>query len=67
MKHAIERLMILKLVQEYANKHGIEYTRDIRPRFAAVAKHIMEHSKADQESICKGCVEECEGDLCKLS
>lgn len=67
MNHAIQRLILLKLVQDYANQHGIEYTKDIRTRFSAVAKHIMEHASVDRDAICGKCTEKCEGDACRLS
>lgn len=65
MNSPMERLMLLKLIQDYANRHGIEYTPNLPTRFSRVAKHILEHTKADAASICKQCDAVCKDGVCK--
>ena len=63
MGHAIERLMLIKLVQDYANKHGVEYHPNLQVRFQRVAQDILQHAKTD---ACKLC-ELCDKESCKLN
>ena len=64
--HALERLMLSKLAQDYCNKHGVEYSPNIQTKFQRIAKHIQEHIDEDARALCERC-KTCDDDSCTLS
>ena len=64
--HAIERITLVKLVNDYCNRHRIEYHPNLQVRFQRVAKDIQQHVDKDGLALCDAC-RVCDGDSCKLS
>ena len=64
--HALERLMLTKLVRDYCAKHGVEYDPHLQVCFQRVGKHIQQNIKNDADALCARC-KKCEGGVCKLS
>ena len=64
--HALERLMLTKLVRDYCSKHGVEYSPNLQQAFQRVGLHIQKHINEDGHALCQRC-KNCEGALCKLN
>ena len=64
--HALERLMLTKLIRDYCNKHGVEYSTHLDVAFRRVGLHIMNNIDSDSWALCQRC-KNCKDGSCKLS
>ena len=64
--HALERLMLTKLIRDYCGKHGVEYSPRLDVAYRRVGEHVMKNINNDNWALCQRCAN-CEGESCKLS